>query len=426
MSDQRDGPTGQEDVPIDPAEGHFAEVVEAGFGEEAHRAEGGEGEGAGDRFLVVVEIEQERFAVAGFDEAVGVAVEAAAEGLAGDEVKDILGEDLGFEVRDRSGFGSRAIGGVADDEDVGVGFALQGVLVGRDVVEFVAEAGAVDHFRTHVWWDGDQQVVGDLFFVPGDDGFLFGVDAGDGEVVDHGNTFFVEQAGEDAGGDGFGEGAGHRGDVDDFRFLAQALFLQPGIGEEGELERGHGALDRHFTDVDDKAPALPGLQALGQCLGAFKGVELVHVFAPIAVDHAFDLFGCGMDAGGDDQDVVGDLGAVRQKDAVGRRVNAVDVGLAVIDPARDGAGHRPTDIVILVDAKGHEEITRLVVMVGGAIDEGDGPFAFGEFVPQGAGHDGAGRACAENEEGFHDLPLLCLAVPQARSQRLKMSGSLIA
>jgi hypothetical protein len=48
---------------------------------------------------------------------------------------------------------------------------------------------------------------------------------------------------------------------------------------------------------------------------------------------------------------------------------------------------------------------------------------FGEFFPQVGSHDGACRAGAEDEEIFHDFPFT--GFPQARSQRPKMSGSLI-
>ena len=424
MSDERDGQAGQEDVPVDPPEGHFAEMVEAGFAEQFHRSDRGEREGAGDRFLVVVEIEEEGLAVAGLDEAVGVSVETAAQRLAGDEMEDVFGQDLGLEVGDGAGFGGRAIGGVADDEDVGVGFRLQGVLVGRDAVEFVAEAGALDHFRAHVGRHGDQQVVGDFLLVPRDDGFFLRIDPGDGEVVDDGNAFFLEQFAQDAGGDGLGEGAGHRGHVGDLCFVAQSLLFQPRVGEEAELERGHGAFDRHLTDVDDEFAAWPGLQALGEGFRTFKGVELVDVFAPVAVDHSFHLIGGGVDAGGDDEDVVGNFAAVLQVDAVGFRVDAVDVRFAVIDPAWNGALHRTTHVVRGINPEGHEEVSGLVVVVCRAVDEGDGPVGLRQFPAKVAGHNGASRAGAENEEILHECPL-GFGPPHARSQRPKMRGSLI-
>ena len=147
------------------------------------------------------------------------------------------------------------------------------------------------------------------------------------------------------------------------------------------------------------------------------------VFPPVAVDHAFHLVGGGMDPGGDDEDVVGNFAAVLQVDAVGVRVDAVDVGFAVSDPAGDSATHRTANVILGINPEGHEEIAGLVVVVRRPIDEGNGPIPFGQFPAQMAGHDGAGRARAEDKEIFHDFPFVDF--PQARSQRPKMSGSLI-
>ena len=244
--------------------------------------------------------------MAGLDEAVGVSVETALEWFARDVVQDVIGENFGFKVRDGTGLRGGTIRGVANDKDVRVGFGLQGVLVGGDKVEFIAEAGAFDHGVAHIGRDGDQKIVRDLLFVPRNDGFFVGIHTGDGEVVDNGNTFLVEKFAENSGGDGFGESAGHRGDVDDLSLVTQAHFLKPRIGEKAILQRSDGALDRHLTDVDDEATALPRLQTFGEGFSAFKGVKLVDVYPPVGtVGHAFDLFRRRMDAGGNDQNVIG-------------------------------------------------------------------------------------------------------------------------
>ena len=61
-------------------------------------------------------------------------------------------------------------------------------------------------------------------------------------------------------GDRLGEGARQRGHVDQLDPVAEAVLAQPGLGEEGELQRGHGALDRHLGDVDDEAAAVEALE----------------------------------------------------------------------------------------------------------------------------------------------------------------------
>jgi len=50
-------------------------VVDTGFLEEPERSDDGEGEGAGQRFDLVVEVEEETLPIARLDEADGMAVE---------------------------------------------------------------------------------------------------------------------------------------------------------------------------------------------------------------------------------------------------------------------------------------------------------------------------------------------------------------
>ncbi len=98
------------------------------------------GEVAGQRLGVVVEVDEQGLVEPGLDEAVGVPVETGLERLAGEEPAHVADERLALEVGDRTGLGRRHVGGVTDDEDVRCGLRLQGVLVGGNEVELVAQA----------------------------------------------------------------------------------------------------------------------------------------------------------------------------------------------------------------------------------------------------------------------------------------------
>ena len=78
---------------------------------------------------------------AGLDEAVRVPVVPRVELLAGEEARDVLGQDLAFEVRDRAGLRGREVGRVPEGEHVRLCVRLQRPLVRRDETERVAEPG---------------------------------------------------------------------------------------------------------------------------------------------------------------------------------------------------------------------------------------------------------------------------------------------
>ena len=129
---------GEQGVPVHGLEQQLAEVVEPRLLQE--RQANLRGVVAGQRLGVVVEVDQQRLVEPGLDEAVGVAVEPRLERFAGQEPAHVADEGLALEVGDRTGLGGGNVGGVADDEDVRRGLRLQGVLVGGDEVELVAEA----------------------------------------------------------------------------------------------------------------------------------------------------------------------------------------------------------------------------------------------------------------------------------------------
>ena len=128
-ADAGDVAAGQQAVPVEPLEHQLAEVVEPRLLQQRQpdRAR----EVPGERLGVVVEVDEQRLVEAGLDEAVGVAVEAGVERLAGEEAADVLDERLALEVGDRPGLRGGHVGGVADHEDVRRRLGLQRVLVGR-------------------------------------------------------------------------------------------------------------------------------------------------------------------------------------------------------------------------------------------------------------------------------------------------------
>src|SRR5690606_32662175 len=70
---ERDGTTGQQDVPVDPAEGQLAEVVGPGLLEQSHRPDHRHRVPPGQRLGVVVEVDEQRLVVPTLHEAVGMA-----------------------------------------------------------------------------------------------------------------------------------------------------------------------------------------------------------------------------------------------------------------------------------------------------------------------------------------------------------------
>ena len=276
-------------------------------------------------------------------------------------------------MRHRTGFGRRDVGGVADREDVVVGIRQQRVLVHRDVVEIVAEAGAGDVVRAHVHRDGHQQVEGNLALVERHDLLVFIVDALDHEVGLYVHIAGVEHVAEVLGGDWLGECTLQRRDVGDVHLVAHALFGEVGIGEEGELQRCYRALDGHLANLHDEFATLPVAQFLAERNGTLVGVELVHALAEFVAVHARRLVWARRGAGGDDQVVVGEFRAVYEQHLVVVGFDLVDLAEDHVHTGRDEPRLRLDDLVGSVDAEGHEQVTGLVVVSVVGINDGDQP-----------------------------------------------------
>ena len=153
---ERDGTPGHQHVPVDVPEGELAQVVGPGLLEEAERADVGERVLAGQRLGVVVEVDQHRLVVTGLHEAVRVAVEGPGHRLARDVLEEVVDEDVDGEVGHRAGLRRGDVAGVADGEDRVVRRREQRVLVDRDVVQLVAEAGTGHEVGAHVQGHGDR------------------------------------------------------------------------------------------------------------------------------------------------------------------------------------------------------------------------------------------------------------------------------
>ena len=161
------------------------------------------------------------------------------------------------------------------------------------------------------------------------------VDPLDHEVGLDGDALLLEQGAERPAGDRLRERAVERGDVDDLGAVAQATLGEEVVGQEGELQRGDGALDRHLGDVHDEPPAAEPGEPVAQCERALVGVELADLVVPLRAERARHLVGARGGAGGDDQLVVGEVTAAGEVHDSAVGVDPVDLGQHQLDPVGD-------------------------------------------------------------------------------------------
>src|SRR6266511_3637602 len=119
----------EQQVPVNPFKGHLAEVIQARFAQQRKRSYDRQGIFSGNRLHIVVEIEQERLAISGFDEAVSMTVELQLERLAFEVMKDVFSQPFRLKMRNLPSFLGGQIGGVAENENVLVLFRLQRVAI---------------------------------------------------------------------------------------------------------------------------------------------------------------------------------------------------------------------------------------------------------------------------------------------------------
>ena len=267
----------------------------------------------------------------------------------------------------------------------------------------VAQVRAVDHRGAEVGRDRAQQVVVDGAAVERADQPLVGVDGGRREVRHDPDALLVGDLGQDAVRVGLRERAGVRRDQRDLDAVADALLAEVVVGEERELERRDGALDRHLADVDDEPAFLHAGDGLPHRERPVERVERVHAAVAHHARHAFDLLRRRAAAERADQEIVGIVAVVGVHLAL-RVVDQHHFGRHEGDAARQRRGDRPDDVVpfaIAVHPERDEQEPRLVDVQRGLVDHRDLPLAEVEPVRQQVGRQRAAGAGAEDHDVLH-------------------------
>lgn len=130
-------------------------------------------------------------------------------------------------------------------------------------------------------------------------------------------------------------------------------------------------------------------------------VEIEDVAPPRVSQHALGLAGHDLGSRGDDENVVGQLGAASQDDLAALGVDAVDSLLQVSNALRNERGLRPGNVPLVVRPEGNEQEPGLVVVGRVLIDDRQRPFLLVEPPDEMVGHHGAGCAGAQYHELLH-------------------------
>ncbi|MPM62456.1 hypothetical protein SDC9_109328 [bioreactor metagenome] len=400
----RDGQfvSGQQQSPVDLLEGELAQMVHAGTAEQLQRPDARQRVGAGQRLGVVVEVEQQRLAAAGLDEAVGVAVELVRHRPAVDHGEEVRDERLDGEVGHRAGLRGRDVARVAQHEDVVVRRGPQRVLVHRDEAALVAQPRVEHVLLAGVQRDGHQQVERQLPAVVRDQHLAVVVDPLQGEVRGEPDRALLQQVTEVTRGDRLGERPVQRRDVGDVDLVTHVSLAEVVLHQEDELQRRDRALDRHVGQLHQHLAALERLEGVVQPGGALEGVEVEDLLVPEgAVGHARGQVGTGLGAGGDQEPVVRQGPAVLEVDLVVVGADPADARLDEVHARRDEVGPRLGDPLRRRGAERDEEVAGLVVVVIVLVHHGDRP-VLGELVAEVVGEHGAGGTGTEDEEPSHE------------------------
>jgi hypothetical protein len=176
------------------------------------------------------------------------------------------------------------------------------------------------------------------------------------------------------------------------------------IGEERELERCDGTLDRQLGDVDDEAPSFEVGQGVTQRGCSGQGVELVNGVPPAVFGHARRHIRSRTRAGGDHELVVGDHRAVLQVNLPCGGVDPIDLGPDQVDRLRQQRVDGFHQFDRILPSERNEQESGLVEVCPRRIDHLDRPV--GRQSPgQGIGDHRAGGARTQNDEAFHMAPL---------------------
>jgi len=153
--------------------------------------------------------------------------------------------------------------------------------------------------------------------------------------------------------------------------------------------------------VHDESAAAELLEGLLEGEHALVGVEVVDRLAPLRAEHSGGLVGARGRAGGDDEVVVVQLPAVGQVDLLAFGIDPIDLTHEQLDAVVDEGVPRATDVLALVDAERHEEVSRLVIVVVVLVDNDYPPILGRQPIAQLVGCHGAGGSPAEDHEGAH-------------------------
>ena len=176
------------------------------------------------------------------------------------------------------------------------------------------------------------------------------------------------------------------------------------VGEEAELQRRHRALDRHIHDVDDETAAIEARQVSGKRRRAFERVEGEDLLHPARAGESLGFLRDERRPGGDDEDVVGERGAVREVNGVRLHVDVFDGVLAVVDALAKLAAAGPHDVLRVGETERNEQEARLVHVAVVLIDDRDRDFVLGEGAPQPVRHERAARSGPEDDDAAaHEL-----------------------
>lgn len=210
------------------------------------------------------------------------------------------------------------------------------MLVDRYEVELVAQSGAPHEAGSHVQGNRDQQVEGDSPLVVGGQLTGVGVDVLDEEVGLQLDVPLAEQRAQPGGRDRLGERVGQRRHEGELDIVAYAQRPQVRISKESELQRSHGAFDRHLDDVDDEPSAGAGepRQRLAQGKRTVQCVELMDRLAPQRAEHAGRLVGARLCAGRDDEEVIAERAAIGECDRACDGIDAIDLAVDEFDTGR--------------------------------------------------------------------------------------------
>jgi hypothetical protein len=146
--------------------------------------------------------------------------------------------------------------------------------------------------------------------------------------------------------------------------------------------------------------AVPTAQRVMQRRGAFESVQVKNTSTPIAAEHSFGLLRSGFHAGGNDENVILQLLARSEQDAILLGFHVIDLRPQVINAARNKAALRLNHISRRVNPERHKEKARLIVVGRSLINNRDLAFPRLQSLLQTIGHNRAGCAGAENEERF--------------------------